>query len=330
MDEKLSQSQIDELLRAFSGGGEVAVAEAVTEPVANVKEYDFRNPQKFSKEQLRSLEMIFDNFCRTLSSFLTGYLRVTTELNVANAEQVVFKEFANTLDNPIILAMVDFPPFKGSIIVQLSADIGYAIIDRILGGPGQKLKKIREFSQIESILLERVLAQTLTYLIEPWQNVAEVNPRLDRIETNSQFAQVIAPNETTALVTLEIKISGLEGFFNFVIPHMVIEPYMDRLNTRHWFMQKVSDDGDYAEALEDRLEKTIVPVKAIVGKTRITVQEFAGLGVGDIIKLDSFVDADMIVTVGDLYKYKAKPGVSRGKNAVKITSLIDKEELSNG
>jgi flagellar motor switch protein FliM len=330
MDEKLSQSQIDELLKAFAGGGDAAVA-AVAEPVVSVKDYDFKNPQKFSKEQLRSLEMIFDNFCRTLSSFLTGYLRVSTELNVASAEQVIFKEFANALDNPIILAIVAFPPFKGSIIVQLSADIGYAIIDRILGGPGQRLKKIREFSQIESILLERVIRQTLTYLIEPWQNVADVRPDLERIETNSQFAQVIAPNETTALVALTIKIGGLEGLFNFVIPHMVIEPYMDRLNTRHWFMQKVSDvEGDYAGTLEDRLEKTIVPVKAIVGKTRITVQEFAGLNVGDIIKLDSFVDADMIVTVGDLYKYKAKPGVSRGKNAVKITSLIDKEELSNG
>jgi flagellar motor switch protein FliM len=330
MDEKLSQSQIDELLKAFSSGGDVAAA-AVAEPVVAVKEYDFRNPQKFSKEQLRSLEMIFDNFCRVLSSFLTGYLRVSTELSVASAEQVIFKEFANTLANPIILAMVDFPPFKGSIIVELSAHIGYAIIDRILGGPGQTLKKIREFSQIEAILLERVLAQTLTYLIEPWHNVAEVNPRLDRIETNSQFAQVIAPNETTALVTLEIKLGGLQGFFNFVIPHMVIEPYMERLNTRHWFMQKVSDtDGDYAAVLEDKLEKTVVPVKALVGKTRITVQDFMGLGVGDIIKLDSFVDSDVIVTVGDLYKYKAKPGISRGKNAVKITSLIDKEELSNG
>lgn len=329
MDEKLSQNQIDELLRAFSSG---ETSEIKQEPASVVREYDFRTPQKFSKDQLRSLEMMFDSFCRQLSSFLSGYLRTQVEINVASAEQVIFKEFTNTLGNPVIMGIVDFSPFKGSIFVELSCHTGYAIIDRVLGGPGHSLKRIRDFSEIEQILLERILNQTVGFLVEPWHNVETITPKLERLETNPQFAQVIAPNETTALVTLEIKIGGAQGFLNFVIPHMVIESHMDKLNSKHWFLQARNEENDsgYAEALEERLQKTNIPVKAIIGKTRITVGEFASLRPGDIITLDSFVDSDLIITIGDLYKFKGKPGVSRGKNAVRITSLIDEEELTGG
>jgi len=332
LDEKLSQSQIDELLKAFSSPGGSETIQAVPEPTQIAKEYDFRNPQKFSKEQLRSIELIFDTFARNLSSYLTGYLRVPTEIAVASAEQVIFKEFSNTLVNPVIMSMVNFHPLRGTIIMELSAHIGFAMIDRILGGPGMSIKKIRDFSEIEVILLERLVNHTLGFLVEPWKNVVEITPRLEHIETNSQFAQVIAPNETTALVTLEIRVGGLQGFLNFVIPHLVIEAYMDRLNTRLWFMQNLHDDDveDYAGNLEEKLERTIMPIRAIIGKTRITVGEFASLRVGDFITLDSYVDSDLIVTVGDQYKFKAKPGVSRGKNAIKITSLINEEELTGG
>ena len=332
MDEKLSQSQIDELLRAFSSGDPADAIQAAPEPTKAAKEYDFRTPQKFSKEQLRSIELLYDTFARNLSNHLTGYLRVPTEISVASAEQVIFKEFSNTLVNPVIMSMINFHPLRGSIIMELSAHIGFAMIDRILGGPGMSIKKIREFSEIEVILLERLVNHMIGYLQEPWRNVVEITPRLERIETNAQFAQVIAPNETTALVTLEIKVGGLQGFLNFVIPHLVIEGYMANLNTRLWFTQRVADDDgeDYAGNLEEKLEKTVMPVKAIIGKTRITVGEFAALRVGDFITLDSYVDSDLIVSVGDLYKFKAKPGVSRGKNAIKITSLINEEELTGG
>lgn len=332
MDEKLSQSQIDELLKAFSSGG-VDIEQPAADAAKSVKGYDFRDPKKFSKEQLRSIELIFDGFARNLSSYLTGYLRVPTEINVSNAEQVIFKEFSNTLVNPVIMSMVNFGKnLRGTIVMELSAHVGFAMIDRILGGPGLALKRNREFTEIEVILLERIVNHTLGFLVEPWRNVVEIDPKLERIETNSQFAQVVAPNETTALVTLDIKVGELRGFMNFVIPHMVIETHMEKLNTRLWFMQKMQDDesANYTANLEDRLEKSMIPVKAIVGKTRITVGEFASLRVGDYLTLDSYVDSDMIITVGDLYKFKAKPGVSRGKNAIKITALLNEEELSSG
>jgi flagellar motor switch protein FliM len=213
-------------------------------------------------------------------------------------------------------------------VLELSTNIGYAIIDRILGGPGFGISKIRDFTEIEKILLTRVLTQLLSFLPEPWDNVAPVRPRLDKIETNSQFAQIIAPTEMAALVTLSIKVGSIEGMLNFVIPHMSIEKFMDRLNTRFWFatVGEEEDAERHRAEVEERLKATSVPIKAIIGKTRIAVSDFVDIQIGDIIPLDSYVSSDMQIYVGNLLKFTAKPGVARGRNAVQITSVIEREE----
>lgn len=324
MGEILSQSEIDDLLKSLSSGDPVINEE---DEKKEAKSYNFARPSKFSKEQLRSLEIVFDNYSRMMSSFLTGYLRTTVNVELANAEQVTYSEFNNLLLNPVILSIVDFSPLKGSIILEMSANIGYSIIDRILGGPGIGMKKLRDFSDLEKILLERVIVQALSFIPETWENIAEIRPRLEKIETNSQFAQIISPNEMTALVTLTIKIGGIEGLINFCIPYMVIEPIMDRLNTKYWFSRAEDDEETtHAENIEIQLEKAEVKVSAIIGKTYINVIDFINLQAGDIIPLDSYVNSDLNIMVGNLLKFKGKPGVSRGKNAIQVTSLVDKEE----
>jgi flagellar motor switch protein FliM len=327
----LSQAEIDALLNQLTSGGD---AETIITPVVDVKDarrYDFANPNKFNKDQLRTLENIFDNYARQVSSFLTGYLRTATTLEVASSEQIMYRDFNVALSNPAVLAMVEFHPLKGTVIVDMSTNIAYAIIDRILGGPGFGLKKLRDFSEIEKILLERVILQMLNYLPEPWENVLTVKPRLEKIETNSQFAQIIGPTEMVALVVLSIKVGSSEGTINICLPHLVMEPIMDKLYTKFWYIQRdeVSKEN-YRGHLEDQLERTLVPVTALVGKTNIMVTDFINLQVGDIIKLDSYYNSDMRVMVGNMLKFNAKPGISRGKNAIQITSLIEKEAYLNG
>ncbi len=327
MGEILSQSEIDELLNQLTSGGtdNIVVTPATKEKEA--KNYNFARPSKFNKEQLRTLEIIFDNYARMVSSFLTGYLRTTCTLEVANAEQLTYKEFNNSLVNPVILSLVDLPPLKGSALLEMSANIGYSIIDRVLGGTGVTIKKMRDFSEIEKILLDRIIVQMLTYMVEPWENVIRFKPRLEKIETNSQFAQVISPNEMIALVTLSIKIGSSEGLLNFCLPHLVLEPIMDRLNTKFWFSHGDEEDSEsYKEDLEAQLEKVNVPVSVVLGKTNIMVSEFIQLQVGDIIPLDSYITQDLNVMIGNLLKFQAKPGVSRGKNAILITQFLDKED----
>ncbi|MDR2903347.1 MAG: flagellar motor switch protein FliM [Clostridiales bacterium] len=324
MGDILSQNEIDELLKSLSSGDPVISQQ---DEIKEAKNYNFARPSKFNKEQLRSLEIVFDNYSRMLSSFLTGYLRTTVHVELANAEQATYSEFNNLLINPVILSIVEFAPLKGSLILEMSASIGYTIIDRILGGPGIGIKKIRDFSDLEKILLERVIVQLLIFIPETWENIAEIKPRLDKIETNSQFAQIISPNEMTALVTLTIKIGSIEGMINFCIPYIVIEPIMDRLNTKYWFsMAEDEEQSANAEHIETQLSRAEIQIAAIIGKTTINVNDFINLQVGDIIPLDSYVNSDLNILVGDCLKFKGKPGISRGKNAVQVTSFVEKEE----
>ncbi len=327
MGEILSQAEIDKLLSDLSSGNTQDILLEAKPKGSVVREYDFAKPSKFNKEQLRTLEIIFDNYARLLSSFLTAYLRTACNIEISTAEQITYKEFDNAMVNPVILAVVEYKPLKGSILLEMSTNIGYSIIDRILGGPGLSMKKIRDFSEIEKILLDRVVSQMIGYLVEPWENVVLLQPTLEKIETNSQFAQIISPNEMIVLVSLNIKIGSSEGYLNFCLPHFVLEPIMERLNTKFWFAQiEQDDDENYQLDLEKQLEKALVPVSVVIGKTNITVNDFINLQVGDIIPLDSYISTDLNVMVGSLNKFHGKPGISRGKMAVSITSLAGKEE----
>jgi len=324
----LSQSEIDELLRSMSDGNvDLQNDVSIDDPRKNAIPYDFARPQKINKEQQRTLEIMYDSYSRALASFLSGYLRTAVTIEVISAEQVTFNEFSNALSNPCILSIVEFSPLKGSIILEISANIGYAIIDRILGGPGTGIKRMRDFSEIEKILLERFIAHMMAPLPEAWANVAPIRPRLERIETNTQFAQLVAPTDMTALVTISIKVGAVEGLMNFCLPIAVIEPVLDRLYTRYWFSSNAAgDDADFAEDLQHKIETANINVSAVIGRTRIMVSDFVNLTVGDYIPLDSYVTSDLEIFVGPLRKFLGKPGTSRGKNAIQITQLIEKEE----
>ncbi|MCL2188144.1 MAG: flagellar motor switch protein FliM [Defluviitaleaceae bacterium] len=331
MGDILSQSEIDALLAAMNSG---EAADIVATPEAVVKDarlYDFRSPQRFNREQLRTLENIFENFARSVTSFMTGYLRTSATIDVVNSEAIMYRDFNVALSSPCILAIVELQPLTGgSIIVEMSSNVGYAIIDRILGGPGFGLRRMREFSEVEKILLERVMLQMLNFLPEPWENILPIRPRLEKIETNPQFAQIIAPQDIIVLVLLNVKIGSAEGTISFCLPHLMLEPIMDRLYSRFSYdkRRKQDDTAVYREKLGEELERARVPISAVVGKTTVMVSDFVNLQVGDVIPLDSYTDSDLIIKVGTMNKFHAKPGINRGRYAVQITALIEKEEQS--
>ena len=251
MADVLSQNEIDALLKQLSSG-ELDVNDIDDDSTVKAKEYDFSRPAKFSKEHLRTLEIIFEHFGRLLSSHLPAYLRKNVQVEVMNSEAVTYQEFSNALSNPVLLGVVNMSPLKGNIIIELATNVGYAIIDRLLGGNGDSLFKMRDFSEIELAILEKVFNIIIDLLREPWENVIEIDPYLERIETNSQFAQIISPAEMIAIVTININIGGVEGLMNICLPYFTLESVMDKLNTKFWFstMQESSDD-DYTEHLED-------------------------------------------------------------------------------
>ncbi|MEG1839313.1 MAG: FliM/FliN family flagellar motor switch protein, partial [Bacteroidaceae bacterium] len=200
------------------------------------------------------------------------------------------------------------------------------IVDRMLGGGGEPLVKSRDFTEIELIILQRVLNTCTNLLVEPWQSVVTIVPRLERIETNSQFAQIISPSEMTSIVTMNIKLGTVEGLMNICIPYACVEPVIEKLNTKYWYstMQK-KDDGIYKDAIESAIEKVKIPVKAVLGKSAISVNDFANMQVGDIIRLNTKVDEELNVFVGNLKKFTALPGASSDTYAIRVTSVIREE-----
>ncbi len=326
MGEVLSQNEIDNLLSALSKG-ELDVDEMKEDKEKSVKNYDFARPAKFSKEHLRTLEIIFEHYGRLLSTNLPVYLRKNVQVEVMSSEAVTYSEFANALSNPVLLGIVNFAPLKGNIILEMADNIGYAIIDRMLGGVGTPLEKTREFSEIELLIIERIFNVCVNLLTEPWENVCEITPRLERIEANPQYAQIISPAEMTALVTLNIKIGDVEGLINICLPYITLEDVMDKLNTKYWYAsQQEKDEQEYTDAIEALIARAPMPIKAVLGNSAISVNDFLGLQIGDIIRLDTKVDEELDVYVGNIKKFTALPGASGDSYAVRITTVIREEQ----
>ena len=325
MADVLSQSEIDNLLKALSSG-EVDVDEMKDVEDKPVKNYDFARPSKFSKEHLRTLEIIFEHYGRLLSTNLPVYLRKNIQVEVVNSEAVTYSEFANSLSNPMLLGVINFSPLKGNILLEMATNIGYAMVDRMLGGLGEPLAKAREFSEIELLIIERLLTVCVNLLREPWKNVVELTPRLERIETNSQFAQIISPSEMIAIITFNIKIGDVEGLMNVCLPYITLDLVMDKLNTKFWYSsQQEKEEISYSNMVENLLEKAPIPVKAVLGNSSFSISDFAGLHIGDIIRLDTKVEDELSIYVGSMRKFTALPGVSGDNYAVRVTSIIREE-----
>lgn len=325
MGEVLSQNEIDSLLQALSSG-ELDVEEIKDNGEKQAKNYDFARPAKFSKEHLRTLEIIFEHYGRLMSTTMPAYLRKTVQVEIMNSEAVTYSEFANALSNPVILGIISCSPLQGNIIMELASNLGYAMVDRMLGGPGEPLERSRDFSEIELLIIERILTIAVELLREPWENVIDLYPRLERIETNSQFAQIISPSEMIAIVTINIKVGDVEGLMNVCLPYLTLEDVMDKLNTKYWYSNiQTKSEIEYKENIEALINHAPMPIKAVLGNSVISVDDFVNLQIGDIIRLDKKADDELDIYVGNIEKFKALPGASGDNYAVQITEIVREE-----
>ncbi|WFD11686.1 flagellar motor switch protein FliM [Tepidibacter hydrothermalis] len=327
MSEILSQSEIDALLDALNTG-EVDVEEIQDDTKEKkIKKYDFKSPKKLAKDQLRTLHIIHDNYSRLLNTFLSGYLRSYVQIEVLSVEELSYYEFSNSISNPAMLSIVDLNPLPGQMLYEISTGLSFCIIDRILGGDGNYQGEIRSFTEIEITILTKMLRQIIKLFIEPWENVIELSPKVDKIETNSQFAQIVSPNETVALITLKAKIGEIEGLINICIPHIVLEPILPKLSTKFWFSTSSNNKKITPEEkviLEKRIKKADLNVIAELAQTNITVEEFLNLQIGDIISLGKEVDEQLDIKISDKFKFKGSPGTKKNKYAIKLTQVIEK------
>lgn len=331
MAEVLSQSEIDSLLDALSSGT-IKVEEVISdEKKKKVKPYDFRRPNKFSKDQLRTLVMLHENFARLLTTSLSTYLRSMIRVQVASIDQLTYEEFTKSLPNPTVMNVIALKPLEGDIIIEFSPQLAFAIIDRLLGGMGTALDKVRELTDIEQTVIKRVVLKTLSNIKEAWQVVVDLDPFYESTELNPLFTQIIPPSDMIVLVTMDVRIGETFGLMNICLPYVVLEPIINRLNAQFWFARSGQNSSEQSiSAIQNRLEQARVRVVVELGHANITVGELMGITAGDVIQLEQSVNELLAVRIGNHVKFRGSPGISGSRMAVQIGQLIQEGEEDNG
>ena len=330
MTDVLSQEEIDTLLSAMTSG-EVAPDTLIqTQEQKKIKIYDFRRPDKFSKDQLRTLQMMHETFARLTTTSLSAQLRAMVSVHVSSVDQLTYDEFVRSIPNPTTLAIVNMDPLKGSAILEIDPSITFTIIDRLFGGKGEPLKISRELTDIEMAVMEGIIVRILGNLRESWSNVIDLRPRLGNIETNPQFARIVPPNDMVVLITFETKVAEAEGMLNLCIPYITIEPIIGKLSAQYWYSSvKRGQTMEYASLIKDRLSIVYLPVICEIGTSEITLRDLLNLQKGDVIKLNTRISEDFILKVGNRKKFKCRPGTLGKRIAVQIGEKLEEvpEEL---
>ncbi|MBE6062461.1 MAG: flagellar motor switch protein FliM [Clostridium butyricum] len=325
MADVLSQSEIDALLSALSTG-ELEPDEVSKEENHKVKLYDFNSPQKFSKEHIRTLEVVHDNYARIISNYLTGQTRQNVKVKLETVEQIKYEEFIHSVQNPTIITVFKMPPLAGNIIFETNPQFSLQVIDILLGGNGDRKISTKEFSDIDKNIMRQVTGGMISNLRLAWDNVLEVEPEVEGIETNPAINQTLAPNDPVALITFSVEMNKHSTFINMCIPYLSIEKILDKLVVQYSF--KNDDESAKAESrerIEEGINKVDVEVIAELGRANLTVDDFLKLTIGDVIKLNTKSSSPIKVYVGNEECYYAKPGVSGKNMGVMILDIIDKE-----
>lgn len=328
-EDVLSQSEIDKLLNALSEGTVSAEEVKADEEQKKVKSYDFKRPDKFSKDQIRTLFMLHESFSRLFNTYLSTHLRTLVNVEVASVEQLTYQEFVQSLANPSVISILAVPPLKGNIIMEVNTEIAFAYIDRVFGGEGLSGIKSRVLTEIEEAVMRRFIDKAMGNLKEAWANVVEFYPSIEATESNPQFAQIVPPNDMVVIVTIQMKMGDVEGMMNICIPYLVLEPVMSKLTTTFWVASSVSkdDDPEQVKLLQKKIERTSVPFSVEMGNIEITIHEFLTLGFGDVLQLDTGVKDELRCMVGKRPKFYCRPGTAGNKMAVQITGIMSNDDM---
>ncbi|MEB3222944.1 MAG: flagellar motor switch protein FliM [Candidatus Sericytochromatia bacterium] len=332
MAEILSQNEIDALLSALSTGE--LTAEKVKDDAGrrekSVRVYDFKRQNKFSKEHIRTLSMMHENFARILSTVLSAHLRMVVQIEVASVEQLTYDEFIRSVPSPTIVNIFSIAPLVGNCIFEINLDIASAIIDRMLGGPGRVSRMRRDLTEIERALVGTIILRALEAFKEAWSSVVKVQPKQESMEMNPRFIQIVPPTDVVVLITFEAKFGDSSGPLSICIPFVVLEPVIQMISSQMMFtLAKQEQLPEHARDIRQGVEATKIPFQVLLGTAELTVADILKVGVGDVIPLTSYVDEDLPVLVADRLKFKGRPGLVRNKLAVQVTRVVGEEETED-
>ena len=289
------------------------------------KLYNFRRPDKFSKDNLRALRDIHREFSKAISLVLSGFLRMRVEIEIVSVDQLTYEEFVRSMPSPISVGVFEFEPLSGHILLGISFEVISCLVNRMLGGVGSIEAQTRELTDIEKALAKKIINIIIKSLEDSWNAIIPVTGKFISLDDNYQSIQVATAGEIVALLTFEVQISGKHfGLFSLCFPYPVLETVLGHLSTQHIFQTKgLVASNDERLKMISKLNTSNVDLRVQFGQCNITLDDFLQLSEGDIIKLDNKVSDDLIVKVNGEKKFFARPGTMKDKICVKITDVYD-------
>ncbi|MTW86617.1 flagellar motor switch protein FliM [Virgibacillus dakarensis] len=325
VEEVLSQNEIDALLSAISSGEMNAEELKKEEKEKKIRVYDFKRALRFSKDQIRSLLRIHENYARLLTTFFSAQLRTYVNISVASVDQIPYEEFIRSVPKMTVLNIYSVAPLEGRILMEVNPNIAYGMLDRVLGGKGSSFNKVDNLTEIETMLMSQLFEKAIVNLQEAWSSLVEIDPVLEDFEVNPQFLQMVAPNETVVVVSLNTTIGETSGMINICIPHIVLEPIIPNLSVHYWMQTKAKKrDPEAYEKLTKNVQEAKVEAKTLLGETTISIQQFLHLNKDDVIGLNQAIDQPLTLKINNEPKFYVQPGKFKNRMSVQILERMIK------
>lgn len=328
MADILSQEEIDALLdvvddeseELFDGGDEPATLNR------QVTLYDFKRPNRVSKEQLRAFRGIHDKMARSLASQISSIMRSIVEIQLHSVDQMTYGEFLMSLPNPTSFNVFSFKPLEGSGIIEINPSIAFPMLDRLLGGKGEPFDASREFSDIELSLFETILRVMMSTLKEAWGPVMEIFPNIESKESSPNVVQIVAQNEIVVMVVMEIIIGQSSGMMNICYPVIALEPILPKLASRDLMLNETSTKKSRNTELQVLLGGAKVGIEAILGNAELSLRDILELQIGDVVRLTSPADDVVTLCIDGKDRFRGRIGLRRFRKSIQITEIIDTEK----
>ncbi len=336
MGEVLEQDDIDALLSAVESGeieeettpGQLFSRHRRDLEEIEIRNYDFKRPERVSKEQMRAIQTLHESFARVFGAALSGFLRTIVEIKVATTEQMTYAEFIASLPNPTAFSLIGSENLNGLICLEVSPLIVYPLIDRLLGGANRDLFiPQRPMTAIEGRIMTVLIERANSAMTEAWSGIEDLEFTLSAMESNPQLVQIVPPNEVVIVIGFEIKMSSRAGTMNLCIPFNVIEPLMVKLSAQSWFkVDRKEDDQVYERLVTDRIATAVVDVQGVLAETTITLADLRQLSVGDVIVTDKPASSPVVLNVEHERKFIAQIGQWKGNRALQVMRRIRGED----
>jgi len=325
MADILSQDEVDLLLSAVAEG-DLGGIQPPDRPVEgpHLTTYDFRRPERVSKEQLKGLQSLFEALSREVSILFPPFLRTVVRVDLASIDQLTYDEFILSVARPTALASINMAPLDGNAVIELSPSMIFPIIDRLLGGRGRALSEPRELTEIETRIIRRIVTMILDSLRRSWDQLIEFQCSIITIESDPLIVQIVAGSEMVVLVGYEVHVGEMVGAMNMCIPLMVLNPILDQISQQAHFTRKMSPEVAMVTraTISHTVTKALVNIDAVLGQATLPLSEVAKLSVGDIVQLDTNPEEPIAVSVGGIPRYLAQPGRKGEQSAILLTGII--------